>query len=145
MDPLKVWLTNVDGDKEIALTGKALTNDDIVEFIRNLQQSGYFAGVLLEESRQTAEEGLIIYRSEEHTSELQSPCNLVCRLLLEKKKKKHIMNSLSTILLVIRVRAKKSAAHCTDQMPTRYARRTTHVERHNCIGTLLSHVDTTNI
>src|SRR6516162_3916985 len=25
-------------------------------------------------------------RSEEHTSELQSPCNLVCRLLLEKKK-----------------------------------------------------------
>src|SRR5256885_8722181 len=31
------------------------------------------------------EEALI--RSEEHTSELQSPCNLVCRLLLEKKKK----------------------------------------------------------
>src|SRR3989454_2711164 len=36
--------------------------------------------------------GAIVYwypkmRSEEHTSELQSPCNLVCRLLLEKKKK----------------------------------------------------------
>src|SRR5256885_15522157 len=30
---------------------------------------------------------LQIDRSEEHTSELQSPCNLVCRLLLEKKKK----------------------------------------------------------
>src|SRR2546426_4913798 len=29
----------------------------------------------------------IAERSEEHTSELQSPCNLVCRLLLEKKKK----------------------------------------------------------
>src|SRR2546426_9071754 len=29
----------------------------------------------------------ITTRSEEHTSELQSPCNLVCRLLLEKKKK----------------------------------------------------------
>src|SRR2546426_5708957 len=29
-------------------------------------------------------------RSEEHTSELQSPCNLVCRLLLEKKKNKKI-------------------------------------------------------
>src|SRR6266850_198483 len=29
-------------------------------------------------------------RSEEHTSELQSPCNLVCRLLLEKKKKKQV-------------------------------------------------------
>src|ERR1022692_4590590 len=29
------------------------------------------------------------HRSEEHTSELQSPCNLVCRLLLEKKNKNH--------------------------------------------------------
>src|SRR2546426_3301645 len=32
-------------------------------------------------------------RSEEHTSELQSPCNLVCRLLLEKKKKKQTSTS----------------------------------------------------
>src|SRR5256885_3686460 len=31
-------------------------------------------------------------RSEEHTSELQSPCNLVCRLLLEKKKTTKCMN-----------------------------------------------------
>src|SRR5205807_8763766 len=30
-------------------------------------------------------EDIAPYRSEEHTSELQSPCNLVCRLLLEKK------------------------------------------------------------
>src|SRR5256885_2493995 len=29
---------------------------------------------------------VVFARSEEHTSELQSPCNLVCRLLLEKKK-----------------------------------------------------------
>src|SRR5256885_3617354 len=37
----------------------------------------------------------ITSRSEEHTSELQSPCNLVCRLLLEKKKirKKEIWSS----------------------------------------------------
>src|SRR5256885_7908498 len=32
----------------------------------------------------------LVHRSEEHTSELQSPCNLVCRLLLEKKKKNQI-------------------------------------------------------
>src|SRR5258708_14976890 len=32
--------------------------------------------------------GLLVVRSEEHTSELQSPDHLVCRLLLEKKKKK---------------------------------------------------------
>src|SRR5256885_11290189 len=36
-------------------------------------------------------EGALMWmRSEEHTSELQSPCNLVCRLLLEKKKKKQV-------------------------------------------------------
>src|SRR2546426_9356079 len=36
----------------------------------------------------------VLVRSEEHTSELQSPCNLVCRLLLEKKKKnKYDMNT----------------------------------------------------
>src|SRR2546426_6653853 len=31
------------------------------------------------------------HRSEEHTSELQSPCNLVCRLLLEKKKRARML------------------------------------------------------
>src|SRR5256885_8750266 len=41
-------------------------------------------------------------RSEEHTSELQSPCNLVCRLLLEKKKKlKYILFNNSKYYLVI--------------------------------------------
>src|SRR5256885_5654489 len=38
----------------------------------------------------------LVPRSEEHTSELQSPCNLVCRLLLEKKKNNysiHILDS----------------------------------------------------
>src|SRR2546426_4189638 len=39
----------------------------------------------LDALKETAQRGA---RSEEHTSELQSPCNLVCRLLLEKKKKK---------------------------------------------------------
>src|SRR2546426_8886763 len=34
--------------------------------------------------------GVVLTRSEEHTSELQSPCNLVCRLLLEKKKKSRV-------------------------------------------------------
>src|SRR5256885_7738769 len=44
-------------------------------------------------------------RSEEHTSELQSPCNLVCRLLLEKKKKKkhgillHVLENLPEMKL----------------------------------------------
>ncbi len=62
LDPLKIWLTTVDGDAQVAINGKALTNDDIVQFIRNLQQSGYFTDVMLEESRQAPEEGLIIYQ-----------------------------------------------------------------------------------
>src|SRR5256885_5486778 len=39
---------------------------------------------LLQICRETLQ--ILLVRSEEHTSELQSPCNLVCRLLLEKKK-----------------------------------------------------------
>src|ERR1022692_4982685 len=38
-------------------------------------------------SRAPVDHGFPCGRSEEHTSELQSPCNLVCRLLLEKKNK----------------------------------------------------------
>src|SRR5256885_10872402 len=41
-------------------------------------------------------------RSEEHTSELQSPCNLVCRLLLEKKKKTCCTPSTTLGALVVR-------------------------------------------
>src|SRR2546426_8689426 len=40
-----------------------------------------------QEGRQAGRGAVSARRSEEHTSELQSPCNLVCRLLLEKKKK----------------------------------------------------------
>src|SRR5256885_15155059 len=38
------------------------------------------------ESERASRSATVLVRSEEHTSELQSPCNLVCRLLLEKKK-----------------------------------------------------------
>src|SRR5256885_5018191 len=40
------------------------------------------------------------HRSEEHTSELQSPCNLVCRLLLEKKKNQLPYSSENTELIM---------------------------------------------
>src|SRR2546426_7151164 len=42
------------------------------------------------------------FRSEEHTSELQSPCNLVCRLLLEKKKESTVSTRLSPLILAVR-------------------------------------------
>src|SRR2546426_7763925 len=55
-----------------------------------LMQHFTIAEILENEIRRTRGdlEAESILRSEEHTSELQSPCNLVCRLLLEKKKKK---------------------------------------------------------
>src|SRR5256885_11871057 len=56
------------------------------------------AGRSLQSSRW---KGLDAHRSEEHTSELQSPCNLVCRLLLEKKKKKETRHNLAYVHLNI--------------------------------------------
>src|SRR2546426_9081833 len=41
-------------------------------------------------------------RSEEHTSELQSPCNIVCRLLLEKKKILLLIGGIATVLVMTR-------------------------------------------
>src|SRR5256885_2540780 len=38
-------------------------------------------------------------RSEEHTSELQSPCNLVCRLLLEKKKETRLVRAAGVVTI----------------------------------------------
>src|SRR5688500_12175264 len=49
--------------------------------------AGYFTALFpVASERIIAVIAAVILRSEEHTSELQSPCNLVCRLLLEKKK-----------------------------------------------------------
>src|SRR2546426_9071325 len=57
----------------------------IGQFLRHMERS--------ERAAQLGGEGVVpALRSEEHTSELQSPCNLVCRLLLEKKKKQNSKN-----------------------------------------------------
>src|SRR5256885_12324200 len=55
-------------------------------------------------------------RSEEHTSELQSPCNLVCRLLLEKKKRSRTHSSLLRAELAIPATAR---ARTTSSISTR--------------------------
>src|SRR2546426_7612866 len=55
-------------------------------FIPNVAMLGQPIGVELGKHGDVGDEGVADRdRSEEHTSELQSPCNLVCRLLLEKK------------------------------------------------------------
>src|SRR2546427_7647798 len=66
----------------------------------NLQQMAEVAGRYQGQSAAAARNNHVMAmltangRSEEHTSELQSQSNLVCRLLLEKKKKKNIYHSL---------------------------------------------------
>ena len=64
LDPLQIWLVGLEdgGGSQIMMDGRALSTDDIVEFVKNLQQSNFFAVVLLEESRQAMEEGLAIYQ-----------------------------------------------------------------------------------
>src|SRR2546426_8367601 len=69
-------------------------NINLIAFSARLQQvtGQVFAIFVITVAAAEAAVGLGIViamfkRSEEHTSELQSPCNLVCRLLLEKKKK----------------------------------------------------------
>src|SRR5256885_12366370 len=52
--------------------------------------------------------GIVLDRSEEHTSELQSPCNLVCRLLLEKKK--NLVDGMGVDHTGILIRGRTSAA-----------------------------------
>src|SRR5260370_5386841 len=53
-------------------------------------QQGALVGTVAEVNTTTAKVFLLIDRSEEHTSELQSHLNLVCRLLLEKKNQDNV-------------------------------------------------------
>src|SRR5256885_11364069 len=71
-----------------AVYGYALGGEVLVEIIYNWPGLGLYSYNAILSSDFPAIQGfvLLVTRSEEHTSELQSPCNLVCRLLLEKKK-----------------------------------------------------------
>src|SRR5256885_3969622 len=73
--------------------------DALDPHVRRELRAGDDDGLVFFESEQGEERlrGVHEVRSEEHTSELQSPCNLVCRLLLEKKKKtEHTLHPSST-------------------------------------------------
>src|SRR5256885_3080009 len=84
-------------------------------------------------------------RSEEHTSELQSPCNLVCRLLLEKKKNlasratqvqmtflRALLPSLLALEVVIRTSTLLDLAHQSLAQSAPYASTCSRVAMYSC-------------
>src|SRR5256885_8187115 len=83
--PYTTLFRSPDVAAQAGLGGLAARNVDIQDFVRRHLHIVPQAGELVRSSLQRAVKNLP-GRSEEHTSELQSPCNLVCRLLLEKKK-----------------------------------------------------------
>src|SRR5690348_18196253 len=72
-----------------ARAGQEQARKDLKDLVDTLKNSRDRNLSRLVKELKKAEADLQKLRSEEHTSELQSPVHLVCRLLLEKKKKKH--------------------------------------------------------
>lgn len=63
LDPLKLWLVglSVKGNN-VELDGRALTNDDVVEFVNNLRRTDYFSSIQLLESRSASESKVNVYQ-----------------------------------------------------------------------------------
>src|SRR5256885_11766978 len=76
---------------QTSLTGRTITELRAGDYVwPKFSPSGRLLAVsqvLADSAGENTQILILDMRSEEHTSELQSPCNLVCRLLLEKKKK----------------------------------------------------------
>jgi type IV pilus assembly protein PilN len=63
LEPLKVWLVRVGlTGQNIDLEGRALTNDDVVEFVNNLRRTDYFTDINLQESRSAVESQVSLYQ-----------------------------------------------------------------------------------
>ena len=63
LDPLKLWLVKVGvNGQNIDLEGRALSNDDVVEFVNNLRRTDYFTNIDLQESRSATESQLSVYQ-----------------------------------------------------------------------------------
>src|SRR6266566_2420012 len=76
-------------DRELEISKRTLTSrQESLRLTRILADRGSTSMLDVRQAEQLVFTAAAEIRSEEHTSELQSPCNLVCRLLLEKKKKK---------------------------------------------------------
>jgi type IV pilus assembly protein PilN len=63
LEPLKLWLVRVGvNGQSIDLEGRALTNDDVVEFVNNLRRTDYFTDINLQESRAAMESQISVYQ-----------------------------------------------------------------------------------
>ena len=63
LEPLKLWLVRVGvNGQNIDLEGRALTNDDVVEFVNNLRRTDYFTDINLQESRAALESQISVYQ-----------------------------------------------------------------------------------
>ena len=63
LNPLNLWLTRLSmKGNDIELEGRALTNDDVVEFVNNLRQAGYFGDIRLVESRAGVETKVNVFQ-----------------------------------------------------------------------------------
>ncbi len=63
VEPLKVWLTKLGVSSDtVQVEGKALTNDDVVEFVNNLRRTDYFSGINLQESKAAVENKVNVYQ-----------------------------------------------------------------------------------
>lgn len=63
LDPLKLWLVGMTlKGNNVELDGRALTNDDVVEFVNNLRRTDYFSTIRLIESRSAKELNVNIYQ-----------------------------------------------------------------------------------
>lgn len=63
IEPLKLWLTRLGMAADtIELEGRALTNDDVVEFANNLRRTEYFTGINLQESKAATENKVNVYQ-----------------------------------------------------------------------------------
>ena len=63
LEPLKVWLTRLGVSSDsVEVEGRALTNDDVVEFVNNLRRTDYFTNINLQESKAAVENKINVYQ-----------------------------------------------------------------------------------
>jgi type IV pilus assembly protein PilN len=63
LEPLKLWLTKLGLSADaVELEGKALTNDDVVEFVNNLRRTDYFSNINLQESKALVENKINLFQ-----------------------------------------------------------------------------------